>query len=39
MSDLTPTPGEKNREEAELLQDRDAGSTPLDRIGPPGRRR
>ena len=31
MSDLTPTPGEKNREEAQLLGDRDRGSTPIDR--------
>jgi branched-chain amino acid transport system ATP-binding protein len=31
VSDLTPTPGEKNREESQLLGDRDKGSTPIDR--------
>ncbi len=31
MSDLTPSPGEKNREESQLLGDRDKPSTPIDR--------
>jgi len=31
VSDQTPSPGEKNREEAQLLSDRDSSSTPIDR--------
>ena len=34
MSDLTPTPGEKNREESELLQDRDSASSRLSTAPP-----